>query len=380
MSTLPHIDFIYLSEPDMIRAGVTDMHACVDAMEQMFALLAVGDYRMAGENNDSHGSMVTFPKDSPFPNMPTPTEDRRFMAMPAYLGGDFQTTGVKWYGSNIENRQKGLPRSILMFTLNDTDTGAPLAFMSANLLSAYRTGAVPGVGARHFARKDSRVVGVAGPGVMAKTTLLSFVDACPLIDTLKIKGRGAESLRKFQEWVREELPQITTIEVVDTFEDVVRGSDLVTFCTTGTGAAGPEDYPTIKREWVKPGAFFGMPSLCNVEDSLLEKDVTKVVDARGLYEAWFHDLPAPSYNHIPLIGQKWMDLVQAGALDRDELVDIADVVAGTKPGRQSEDEIVIMSVGGMPIEDVAWGTKVYRNAVRLGLGQSLNLWSEPALA
>jgi len=78
--------------------------------------------------------------------MPIMTTDRRFMAMPAYLGGEFFKAGVKWYGSNIANRDKDLPRSILMFMLNDVDTGAPLALMSANLLSAYRTGAIPGVG------------------------------------------------------------------------------------------------------------------------------------------------------------------------------------------------------------------------------------------
>jgi len=164
------IDFLYLSEPDMVRAGVTDMAKCVDTMEEMFGLLHSGDYRMAGASNNSHGAIVIFPDDSPFPDMPKPTADRRFMAMPAYLGGRFRTAGVKWYGSNIENREKGLPRSILMFVLNDADTGAPLAFMSANLLSAYRTGAVPGVGARHLARKNSRVVGILGPGVMAKTS------------------------------------------------------------------------------------------------------------------------------------------------------------------------------------------------------------------
>ena len=136
------IDFIYLSEPDMVRAGVTDMPACVDTMEDMFGLLHQGDYRMAGSNNNSHGSLVLFPEDSPFPNMPKPTPDRRFMAMPAYLGGQYCTAGVKWYGSNIENRDRGLPRSILMFVLSDADTGAPLAFMSANLLSAYRTRSV----------------------------------------------------------------------------------------------------------------------------------------------------------------------------------------------------------------------------------------------
>ena len=53
--------------------------------------------------------------------------------MPAYLGGRYQMAGMKWYGSNVENKEKGLPRSILMMILSDKDTGAPLSFMSANL-------------------------------------------------------------------------------------------------------------------------------------------------------------------------------------------------------------------------------------------------------
>ena len=117
MASPAKIDFVYLSESDMIAAGVTDMPTCVDTMEEMFGLLWHGDYRMAGANNDSHGAMVLFPKESPFPDMPKATADRRFMDMPAYLGGRFRTAGVKWYGSNVENREKGLPRSILMFVL-----------------------------------------------------------------------------------------------------------------------------------------------------------------------------------------------------------------------------------------------------------------------
>jgi ornithine cyclodeaminase len=141
------IDFLYLSEPDMIKAGVKDMDACISAMEDMLILVKKGDYMMGGENHNSHGCMVSFPDDPQFPGMPKNTQERRFMAMPAYLGGKYQVAGVKWYGSNMENKEKGLPRSILMLTLTDKDTGAPLAFMSANLLSAYRTGGIPGVGA-----------------------------------------------------------------------------------------------------------------------------------------------------------------------------------------------------------------------------------------
>ncbi|MNG71371.1 ornithine cyclodeaminase [compost metagenome] len=379
MTTTTRIDFLYLSEQDMIRAGVTDMLACVNTMEEMFGLLYHGDYRMAGPNSDSHGAMITFPKDSPFPGMPKPTADRRMMAMPAYLGGNFQTAGVKWYGSNIANREKGLPRSILMFTLNDPDTGAPLAHMSANLLSAYRTGAIPGVGARHLARRDAKVIGLLGPGVMGKTTVAAFMAVCPEVDTIKLKGRGAKSLDDFITWLRSTYPQITHIEVVDSLEAVVRGADLVTYCTSGE-TGDPSTYPLVKRQWVKPGAFLAMPAGCRMDEAMEAPDVRKVLDNTGLYQAWFEELPKPAHNHVPLIGVRFMDMIEEKKLLPEQLEDIGKIVAGEAPGRCNDEEIIIMSVGGMPVEDVAWGTVVYRQALERGVGVSLNLWQAPALS
>lgn len=372
------LDFLYLSEPDMIRAGVMNMADCVDTMEEMFALLHSGDYRMAGAHSNSHGAIVTFPEESPFPEMPKPTADRRFMAMPAYLGGRFRTAGVKWYGSNIENRDKGLPRSILMFVLNDADTGAPLAFMSANLLSAYRTGAVPGVGARHLARKNSRVVGILGPGVMAKTSLSAFMAVCPHINTVKVKGRGRKNLDSFLTWVAETFPQITRVEVVESIETVVRECDIVTFCASGA-TGDPATYPTVKREWVSPGTFLSMPAPCNIDRGMESPEIRKVLDNTGLYEAYFQENPRPVHRIIPAVGVRFMDLVAEGRIAREQLEDLGRIVSGVAPGRRSDDEIIVLSVGGMAVEDVAWGTVVYRNALGRGIGVSLNLWDQPQL-
>lgn len=378
MSTNTKIDFLYLSEPDMVKAGVTDMSACVDTMEEMFVLLHKGDYRMAGPNNDSHGAMITFPDESPFPTMPKPTADRRLMAMPAYLGGDFQTCGVKWYGSNIANRERDLPRSILMFILTDIETSAPLAYMSANLLSAYRTGAIPGVGARHLARKDAKVIGLLGPGVMGKTSVASFMAARPEIDTIKIKGRGQKSLDSFLSWVKEEYPQITNVEVVNSNEEVVRGSDIVTYCNSGE-VGDPSTYPMVKREWVKPGAYLAMPASCSLDDEMSGPGVRKVMDSIGLYKAWYEEVPKPAHHVIPLVGMRFMDMIADGLMSESELEDLGAIIAGDTPARQNDDEIIIMSVGGMPVEDVAWATKIYRNAVEKGIGVNLNLWDEPVL-
>jgi ornithine cyclodeaminase len=354
------------------------MAQCVDAMEEMFGLLHQGDYRMAGANNNSHGSVVVFPENSPFPRMPKPTADRRFMAMPAYLGGRFHTAGMKWYGSNIANREKGLPRSILMFVLNDADTGAPLAVMSANLLSAYRTGAVPGVGARHLARKDSKVVGILGPGVMARTSLAAFIAVCPQIDTVKVKGRGQKNLDAFLGWLGETFPQVTKVRVVDSAEAVVRDSDIVTFCNSGE-TGDPSTYPMVKREWIHPGTFLAMPAFCNIDEPMESPQIRKVLDNTSLYDAYMQENPKPAHKYIPLVGIRFMDLIDEGRLSRDQLEDLGKIVAGEAPGRRNDDEIIIMSVGGMPVEDVAWGTVIYRNAIERGIGVKLNLWDQPVL-
>lgn len=374
----PAIDFLYLSEPDMIAAGVTDMASCIEVMEQTFTLLHRGDYRMSGSNNDSHGAMLNFPKSTSFPGMPTDAPDRRYMAMPAYLGGGYGTTGVKWYGSNQDNRDKGLPRSILMFMLNDTDTGAPLALMSANLLSAYRTGAVPGVGAKWLSLPQSRVVGIVGPGVMARTSLEAFVAARPSIRTVKVKGRSTASVESFTKWVSNTFPELAVV-AVDTIEDAVRDSDIVTYCTTNP-SGDVSEYPLVQRKWVKPGAFLSMPSACDLDEGMVGAGVVKVLDNTRMYEAWADEHGYPSHRKVSLIGSKFVDLRHDGTLAPEELVDLGAVVAGDAVARRSDEDIIVLSVGGMPVEDVAWGTTLYRNAIDKGIGTKLNLWERPALA
>lgn len=376
---MSQIDFIYLNEEDMIKAGVTDMKGCVEAMEEMFKLLKIGDYRMGGANGNSHGCMMVFPQESPFPNMPLDGPDRRFMAMPAYLGGKFDMVGMKWYGSNTENRKKGLPRSILMLTLNDKDTGAPLAYMSANILSAYRTGAVPGVGAKYFAKKDAKVVGIIGPGVMSKTAFDSFMAVRPMITTVKIKGRSESSVDDFIKYVKEKYPSVTNFERVEDIESAVKDADIVSVATS-TETGDISLYPYIKEEWIKPGAVICCPASARFDDDFILNRARNVTDNIGLYEAWAEEMPYPAYETIPIPAVHCMDLIHDGKMKKEQIDDLGDVILGKVPVHRKEDEIVIYSVGGMPIEDVAWGTIVYRNAIEKGIGKKLNLWEKPELA
>ncbi len=371
----PEIDFLYLNEEDMIKAGVKDMTACIEAMEEVVTCLNAGDYVMGGENHNSHGSQVSFPKSSPFPNMPKDEgEDRRFMAMPAYIGGSFDLMGMKWYGSNTANHKKGLPRSILTVMLNDKDTGAPLALMSANLLSAYRTGAIPGVGAKYLVRKGAKVCGICGPGVMGRTSLAAIMDVCPEIDTLLVKGRGKTSLNNFISYVKDEYPGLKHVEAVETLEELIRASDVVSF--TNSGNTDPSTYPYVKKSWIKPGAVLIGVSAFDMDAGELST-CSLVVDNIKLYQAWAEEFPYPSFGANNIIGSKFTDMVHDGLISMNEIIDLGDIISGKHKGRVSDEEIFVYSVGGMPVEDVAWGKVCYENAKRLGLGVSLKLWDHP---
>lgn len=375
----PTIDFIFLSEEDMIKAGVKDMPACIDAMEEVIKCLNAGDYVMGGENHNSHGSQVSFPKESSFKNMPLDEgDDRRFMAMPAYIGGPFDLAGMKWYGSNSNNKTKGLPRSILTVMLNDKDTGAPLALMSANILSAMRTGAIPGVGARYLAPKKVEVCGICGPGVMGKTSLEAIMTECPDIKEIKVKGRGAKSLNAFVDYAKNKYPQVPIIRPVDSVEELVKDSDVISFANSGN--TDPSTYPLVKGEWIKPGALIIGVSCFELDAKYMASNCRLVVDNTALYEAWAEEFPYPSFGANNIIGSKFTDMIHDGLIKKDDMYDLGDIISGKFKARESEDQVVIFSVGGMPVEDVAWGKICYEKAKEMGLGVSLRLWDKPDLA
>lgn len=375
----PKVDFLYLSEPDMIKAGVTDVVGCTECMEEVLKLLDKGDYRMGGENGNSHGCMVSFPDNPEFPNMPKNGPDRRFMCMPAYLGGKFDMAGVKWYGSNVENREKGLPRSILMVTLNDKETGVPVAHMSANLISAYRTAAVPGVGVKHLAVKNAKVLGIVGPGVINCITIETFAALRPTLDTLKINGRGKASIDRCIAYVKEKCPQFKNIIVCDTIEECVKDADILSFATS-TPTGGQEGYPYIDPYWLKPGCLAcGMGAMNTAEELIMDPKTKLVVDNTKLYEAWADEYPYPTFDTWFLIGSKFTDMIHEGKLEKSRMEDMGAICNGKLPGRESDDQIILYSIGGMPIEDVAWGKTIYENALKEGIGVKLNLWDTPYL-
>ena len=225
------LDFLFLTEEEAVQAGAKDMPRCIEVMDEMFSLLGQGDYLMGTPNQNAHGIKIYFPKETPFPNMPVKGPDRRFMALVAYLGGRFNVCGEKWYGSNIANRDRGLPRSILTTLLNDPDTGAPIAFLSANALSSTRTGAIPAVGAKYFAKNNIKVLSEIGAGVIGRACVAALMAVLKQVEEIRIYDINQEAAQKYCQ----ELSETYGVRAVavESVEAAVRGADVINVATAG---------------------------------------------------------------------------------------------------------------------------------------------------
>lgn len=377
------IDFLYLNEADMIEAGVLDAAGCIETMRDTLSLFGKKDFLLGGPKGDEHGLQMNFPQKSDIAGFPLDDgPDRRFMAMPAYLGGRFHIAGQKYYGSNSHNSELNLPRSILMVTLSDVDTGAPKAIMSANLLSAMRTGAMPAMAASYLANKSSKVLSLIGPGVINKCALMCFMEVLPDIEIIKIRGSSSKSKTALamKEFIEEKYPQVKEIIICGSLEEACRDADVVSEAMSVT----KQDMEEFHLEWFKKGAtVFSMGSfLYRQYDEFLS--TTMVVDNYGMYEKYLSNFiargPVDEFGNKRewcIMGIHFVHLVKTGQAKREEVINLCDIVNGTARGRASEDEIVMCSIGGMPLEDLSWGFDCYRKALEKGIGTKLNLWDEP---
>ena len=145
-----------------------------------------------------------------------------------------------------------------------------------------------------------------------------------------------------------------------------------------------ENMEEFRLEWFKKGAtVFSMGSFLyrKYEDF---KNTTMVVDNYGMYQKYLNNFiargPVDAFGNKRewvIMGIHFVHLVKTGQVQREQVINLCDIVNGKSDGRKDHDEIVMCSIGGMPLEDLSWGYDCYQRALEKGLGTSLNLWDAP---
>lgn len=239
------------------------------------------------------------------------------------------------------NDARGLPSHQALIALFDEDDGAPLAVMDGTYITAIRTGGTAAVAARALAREDARVLAILGAGAQGASHLETF----PRVRALhEIRVASRDHARAAALAARH-----PNARVVASFEEAVHGADIVACCTDARE-------PIISRKWLSPGVH-----VSSVGGTFgPEVDAETMAAGRVFVEWRGAALNAPPAGSHELQG-----------MDADTLTEVGEVLAGTRPGRTSRDEITVYKSMGHAVEDAAAARLVYDRAKAEGVGVTL---------
>jgi N-[(2S)-2-amino-2-carboxyethyl]-L-glutamate dehydrogenase len=337
MSQANHaIRFTYLSQEDLLESGCLDFRMAMGAAES--ALLA---------NRDGD---VMFPeKIVQIFNQET---QERINCLPATLLPE-KVCGMKWVSVFPPNVPRfGLQNLTALFILSEIEKGFPIAVLEGTLASNIRVGAMGALAAKHFAPRDARVIGFIGSGEQAKMHLLAMKTVCPTLTECRVSARTAEEERQF---VRELAPLVPDMELVAADTDGARAMQGADILVTATSAQAP----LLKAGWMKPGSFYSHVGGWEDEYAVARQCQKIICDD---WETVKH--------RTQTLSRMYKD---GELLDTDIHGNLDEVVAGEKPGRETDDERVYFNAVGLAFVDVAIALAMYRRAVDAGKGQELTM-------
>jgi ornithine cyclodeaminase/alanine dehydrogenase-like protein (mu-crystallin family) len=324
---MPDHELIYLSRAD-VEAVALDMPTIIQLLEQAFL-------------EKSRGKVEMPPKPAIHPQ-----KDAFLHAMPAFIPS-LRSSGIKWISGFPENAKRGLPYIAGLIILNDVETGLPYAIMDCTWITAHRTGAKTAIAAKRLARPESEVAGILACGAQGRSNLLALASCFPLRRVYAYDNNPAA-----QEGYVAEMRARFAFEIIGVSEprQAVAESDLVV--TSGPILQNPQ--PTILAGWLKPGGFgsavdydsYWSGEALRQMDRICTDDLPQFEDHRK--SGYFQQTPEP-------------------------YAELGELVAGSKPGRQSPQERTLAMNLGLAMDDMAVAPEIFRRARERGLGTRLRL-------
>lgn len=281
-----------------------------------------------------------------------PDRKGAFAVMPAYVGSA-NAIGLKAitvfpgnHGTPFDSHQG----AVLLF---ESEHGRLVAILDASSVTAIRTAAVSGVATRALARPTASDLAILGSGVQARTHLGAMLLARP-VRRVRVHSRNPENVRSFVDFARRHHGLV--VEAPDTARETVVGAHIV--CTTTSSRE-----PVLLGEWLAEGTHVNA-----VGASLKEaRELDTVAVARSRL---FVDRRESARNEAG----DFLIAKAEGAIGDDHIrAELGEVLLGSRPGRESENEITLFKSLGLAVEDVAAARLVHANAERTGAGMRVEL-------
>ena len=276
----------------------------------------------------------------------------RITSMPGFLDED-KALGMKVVTYFQDNPQRELPAILATVMLFSSETGKMIAAMDGTYITTIRTACASAMATQALANPETAVLGILGAGVQARAHIqaLSRVRKLKKIKIFSPSGKTALTIKN-------EMEQSAGvgIEVAKNAEDTVRESDLLVTVTTAQD-------PIVKAEWLKPGVHINAvgshrPDVREIDGATMARSKI-VVDSRAAIMGECGDI---------LLAIKENTITETNLH-----AEIGEVLAGTKPGRSTSNEITLYKSVGIAIQDVAAAQLVYHKALERKVGTHVEI-------
>lgn len=314
----------------------------IDALAEGFRQLALGRVQMPQRaatqiepHNGLHLSMPAF--------VPGPGEK------PGEEPGTLSIKIVTVYGDN--GPKYGLPTIQGVILLHDARTGAPLALMDAEYVTAMRTGAVGGLAARYLAREDASCVALFGAGALGPGQLAAMCAVRPIEQALVVTRSGAKD-DEFCARMKDALG--IDVRATRDVRAAVEAADIICTATNSTD-------PLFDGDWLRPGTH--VSAVGAYHTGMRELDTAAIRRSRV-----FVDQHAAARSEAGDI----MIPVNAGEIEYEHVAgELGALVNGDVPGRTGRDEITVFKSVGLAMQDAVTVQRVYAAALERGMGQEV---------
>lgn len=255
---------------------------------------------------------------------------------------------AKVNGNFFQNKQRfGLPNIQGVIALCDAENGYPLAVMDSIEITIIRTGAATGVAAKYLARPDATVATISGCGNQGRISLRALA-AVRQLEKVYAFDVDHEQAKRYANELSNELR--ITVTAVRGLAEAVGRSDICVTCT-------PSKQPYLNQSDVAPGAFIAAVGADNEDKQ--ELDPRLIAASKVVVD---------SLDQCASIGDLKLALKQGLMTKADVHAELGEVIAGRKPGRENQEEVIVFDSTGTALQDVAAAAIVYEKAVAADRG------------
>jgi len=324
---------LFLNKKDMLKAIA--LESVMDKVEDAYRIFAGGKFNM--------------------PERPVVQDgENTVLFMPCFMENYFSTKVLTLFP---KNPGAGLPLIQGLMLLNDAENGETLAILDGSFLTSLRTGAVGGVAMRCFSPENAASVGIIGAGTQGFYQALYACAARP-IKEIYLFDTGKKDWSAYVDSLRTELGKNPPeIHIKSEVEELITSSDIVVTATTSSVPVMPDD----------PGLLKGK---CFVAIGSYKPDVREMPDA-----IW--KLVDHVYTELPFAVEESGDLSQPladGLLDIKQVRYIGDLLTKTpRPTAPPTEKTTFFKSVGMGLLDLNVAQLIYERALKMGLGQTVDL-------